>query len=278
MDKFTKTSFELTNKTIIITGGAGLLGKKHAEAVAEFGGNPIILDINEQAANQTAKVLNKIYNVNSLGYRCDITSKQEVLECCRNILEKYKHIDVLINNAAIDPKVDKSNSGSQMCRLENFSIEQWNSEIAVGLTGALICTQVFGYEMAKRKMGIIINISSDLGIIAPDQRLYEKEGISEDNQSVKPVTYSVIKHGLIGLTKYIATYWTKDGVRANTLCPAGVYTNQSDEFVEKISRLIPMRRMADINEYKAAIVFLASDASSYMNGQTLIIDGGRSIL
>ena len=161
-------------------------------------------------------------------------------------------------------------------RFENFSVEQWSQELAVGLTGALLGCQVFGVHMARQQSGVIINISSDLGLIAPDQRLYRKSGLPDSEQPVKPVTYSVIKHGLIGLTRYLATYWADRHVRVNALAPGGVRTDQPEEFVQKLSSLIPLGRMASRDEYKGAIVFLASDASSYMTGATLVVDGGRS--
>ena len=148
----------------------------------------------------------------------------------------------------------------------------------MGLTGAMLCSKIFGFEMAKNRKGVILNISSDLGIIAPDQRIYRKKGLPENEQPVKPITYSVIKHGLIGLTKYLATYWADKGVRCNALGPGGIYNNQPNEFVNKISNLIPIGRMADSDEYRSAIVFMVSDASSYMNGTNLVIDGGRTIL
>ena len=269
---------KITGKTAVITGGAGLLGLKHAEAISEAGGIPIILDINKAKIDEAVHIIKTKYKVDCLGFKCDITKIEDLRSCKKEILKKYNTIDILINNAALDPKVTKDKTKKSLNRLEDFDLNQWNLELAVGLTGAFLCTQVFGSEMVKNKSGVIINISSDLGVIAPDQRLYEQKNTAESDQPVKPVTYSVIKHGLVGLTKYIATYWAKDGIRANTLCPAGVYTNQPDSFVNKISQLIPMGRMAYKDEYKAAIVFLASNASSYMNGQSLIIDGGRSIL
>ena len=272
-----KDMFDISGKIAIITGGGGLLGEKHAEAIAEYGGIPILVDIDLVKTEMVARNISDEFLVKCIPFKCDITKKSEVENLLKIIISQYGHVDILINNAAIDPKVDNSNSKVAFSRLEYFNLDQWNKEISVGLTGAFICSQVFGFEMAKKKSGVIINISSDLGIIAPNQHLYRKEGLLEDQQPVKPVTYSVIKHGLIGLTKYIATYWAEKGVRANTLCPAGVYTNQPDEFVKNISSLIPMGRMANADEYKAAIVFLASDASSYMNGATLVIDGGRSI-
>jgi len=276
--KKVKELFDLKDKVAVITGGGGLLGQKHGEALAEFGCLPILVDIDEEKTIKVAEFIKKEFGVISVAYKCDITIKKEIEGLRDYILSTFGRIDILINNAAIDPKVDNSGAEVSFSRLENFNLEQWNKEIAVGLSGAFLCSQVFGFEMAKRRRGVIINISSDLGIIAPDQKLYRKEGLPEEKQPVKPVTYSVIKHGLIGLTKYLATYWADKGIRANTLCPGGIYTNQPDEFVQKISSLIPLERMANIDEYKAAIVFLASDSSSYMTGTTLVIDGGRSIL
>jgi len=189
------------------------------------------------------------------------------------VLNKYGRIDILINNAANDQKfqVDAMRPSS---RLEELEIESWQKDIDVGLTGAMLCTKYFGGQMAKQGGGVIVNISSDLGLIAPDQRLYKE---LDGTQNFKPLSYSVVKHGLIGLTKYIATYWNDCGVRANTLCPGGVYSNQSDDLVEKLKSLIPMGRMANSDEYIGAIQFLCSPASSYMNGSTLVVDGGRTI-
>ena len=184
-------------------------------------------------------------------------------------------MDVLINNAANDPKVGPG-QGVQWSRLENYPLEQWNADVAVGLTGAFLCSRAFGGEMARRGGGVILNIASDLAVIAPDQRIYRKDGLADDEQPVKPVTYSVVKTGLIGLTRYLATYWAEAGVRANAISPGGVYAGQGDEFVQKLTRLIPAGRMARADEYKAAVLFLCSDASSYMTGQNLVVDGGRT--
>jgi NAD(P)-dependent dehydrogenase (short-subunit alcohol dehydrogenase family) len=187
-------------------------------------------------------------------------------------------VDILVNNAAIDPKVKGNQGVVETSRLENFPREQWDLQIAVGLTGAFHCSQVFGTEMARRGQGgVILNIASDLSVLAPDQRLYRKQGLPADQQPVKPVTYSVIKAGLVGLTRYLATYWCDRGVRCNALSPGGVFNGQSEEFVQRLSSLIPLGRMATREEYRAALQFLSSDASLYMNGQNIVIDGGRSV-
>ena len=174
--------------------------------------------------------------------------------------------------------MDKTKGLVEGSRLENLTLEDWNLQVNVGLTGAFLCSQIFGSNMASdKKGGVILNIASDLSVFSPDQRLYSREGMPENKQQVKPVTYSVIKTGLIGLTRYLATYWSNQGVRCNALSPGGVFTGQDDVFVERLTNLIPLNRMADADEYRSAIQFLCSDASSYMNGQNIVIDGGRSV-
>ncbi len=186
-------------------------------------------------------------------------------------------VDILVNNAAIDPKMKGGAGMVESSRLENFPLEQWNVQVAVGLTGAFLCSQAFGTQMAQDgKGGVILNIASDLSVFSPDQRLYRKADLPDDMQPVKPVTYSVIKTGLIGLTRYLATYWAECGVRANALSPGGVFNGQDEVFLQKLSALIPLGRMAQRNEYRCAVQFLCSDASSYMNGQNIVMDGGRS--
>jgi NAD(P)-dependent dehydrogenase (short-subunit alcohol dehydrogenase family) len=207
--------------------------------------------------------------------QADITRPTDVEVLLRNVLQRYHRVDILINNAANNPTMaDPSDLAGT--RFENFSLAHWASDLAVGLTGAFLCSQVIGAEMARRKQGVIVNIASDLAVIAPDQRLYRQQGLPEDQQPVKPVTYSVVKTGLLGLTRYLATYWADCGVRVNAVSPGGVYNGQSDDFVARLSSLIPMGRMARRDEYQAAILFLCSDASSYMTGANLVIDGGRT--
>lgn len=269
--------FSLKDNLVIVTGGAGLLGKQHVDALLEAGADVVIFDINDNALKSMKEHCLKEYKKDILALKVDITKEEEILLAKEQIFKKFKKFpNILINNAAIDPKFEKESKVNKS-RLENFDLNQWNLEISVGLSGAMLCSKIFGVEMAKNSKGIILNIASDLGVIAPDQRLYKQDGLADDEQNVKPVTYSVIKHGLIGLTKYIATYWADKGVRCNAFAPGGVFNNHPDDFLNKITPLIPMKRMAELDEYKASIVFLCSDASSYMNGATLNMDGGRSV-
>ena len=271
--------FNNLNKNALITGSCGLLGQKHALALLETGASIVLTDIDENLLIKTKKSLeSKSYSGEIIYYLMDVSSEESIINVAEKLKKENKRIDILINNAAINPKQSSLKDNIRTTRLENFSIDRWNLEIAVGLTGAFLCSKIFGSLMAKdKKGGVILNISSDLSVIAPDQRIYKQEGLEDYLQAVKPVTYSVIKAGLIGLTRYLATYWPEAGVRANALSPGGVYTNQDVEFVKRLSYLIPMGRMANSNEYISAIQFLCSDASSYMNGHNLVIDGGRTI-
>ena len=277
MEKRIKELFDLSGKTDVITGGSGLLGYKHAESLMEAGANCVLVDICKDRAMQLAAELTNKFDGTAIGIHADITSKKEVEEMKDIVINHFGNIHILINNAANNPKFEEIEQKKDLSkRLETFSVSDWNADISVGLTGAFICSQIFGTLFAAQHEGVILNISSDLGVIAPDQRIYQQEGLAEEEQPTKPITYSVIKTGLIGMTRYLATYWANKGVRCNALVPGGVYTGQNEAFVKKLTNLIPMGRMAEADEYKAAVLFLCSDASKYMTGATLNMEGGRT--
>ena len=268
--------FSLDGKVIVITGAAGLLGKKHSEAVAAYGGVPVLLDLNKKEVELQAKKLSNKFLVQSAGFQVDITNESEIKANVQELIERYGKIDGLVNNAANNPKVENVEEGN-FSRLENFSLDLWNIDIAVGLTGSFLCAKYYGSQIAQNPSGgSIVNISSDLGLIAPDQRLYSKNNLSESQQPVKPITYSVVKTGIIGLTRYLSTYWATKNVRCNAMCPGGVNNEQPNSFLVDVSSRIPMSRLAEPNEYQGTLVWMLSDASSYLTGAIIPVDGGRT--
>ena len=261
--------FDLTGKVAIITGGAGFLGRQHAEAIAAFGGIPVIWDIDYRGADRVASGIS-----GALVLECDVTHPASVGKAFLDTVDSCGHIDILVNNVSCNANIETLGKTS---RLEYYPYTQWVRDLELGLGSAFLCSKIIGSYMADRGKGVIVNIASDLSVIAPDQRLYRKEGLADDEQPVKPISYSVVKHGVIGLTKYLATYWVGK-VRVNALSPGGVFNNQPDDFVRHVSNLIPMGRMAKVTEMAGALVFLASDSSSYLTGQNIVVDGGRSCL
>jgi NAD(P)-dependent dehydrogenase (short-subunit alcohol dehydrogenase family) len=274
----TKKNFDLTGKIAIITGGAGLLADQHINAVLQNGGKVVLIDVNKKKLELKKKKLQKRFSRNKiLAFEADITEEEQIRKIQKYLKFKNYNIDILINNAAIDYSLNtKANKLTKNIKLENFDIGIWKRDLNVGLLGSLICTKIFGSEMAKRNQGVIINVASDLSFISPDNRIYNNS--SKKINFVKPVSYSVVKHGIIGLTRYTATYWANKNVRCNAIAPGGIINNQSKSFLKKISQLIPLGRLAYKNEYEASILYLISDASSYMNGAVLTIDGGRTVL
>jgi NAD(P)-dependent dehydrogenase (short-subunit alcohol dehydrogenase family) len=271
--------FDLTGKTALITGAAGLLGVEHAAALLDSGATVVLTDLSEtQLESAGASLSRHADRARILTRVMDICQADAIYTVAEHLVAAGRRVDILVNNAAIDPKVTGDWGMLETSRLEFFPLDQWNLQVAVGLTGAFLCSQVFGRAMAQDgKGGVILNIASDLSVFSPDQRIYRREGLAEEMQPVKPVTYSVIKAGLVGLTRYLATYWSDRGVRANALSPGGVFNGQSEEFVHRLTSLIPAGRMARRDEYRAAVQFLCSDASSYLNGQNIVMDGGRSV-
>lgn len=271
--------FDLAGKAALITGAAGLLGIEHAAALLESGATVVLTDIGEAGLAAARETLSQKADASRIQIQVmDVSKPEAVQNAAKCLAAKGLRIDILVNNAAIDPKVKGDQGVLETSRLENFPLDQWDLQVAVGLTGAFLCSQVFGTAMARDgKGGVILNIASDLSVFSPDQRLYRKEGLADEMQPVKPVTYSAIKAGLVGLTRYLATYWAGKGVRCNALSPGGVFNGQSDEFVQRLTSLIPLGRMATRDEYHGAIQFMCSNASSYLNGQNIVMDGGRSV-
>tara|TARA_B100000886_G_scaffold326597_1_gene273240 strand:+ start:1630 stop:2466 length:837 start_codon:yes stop_codon:yes gene_type:complete len=263
---------KMKNKNIIsiITGGAGFLGKQIFESLLELKHKKIIIIDNNKKSIESFKKDYKKFKNKFIIYEADICSERKILEINSEIINKFKKIHILINNAAIDLKPQKKRK--KKVSFFDTSISSWNREVAVSLTGSLICSKIFCRSMSKNKFGIVLNISSDLSVIAPDQRLYEHLNI------VKPISYSVVKHGLLGFTKYLASHLANKNIRVNALSPGGISNKQDKLFVKKIKSLIPLNRMAKKNEYKEVIKFLCSERSSYMTGQNIIVDGGRSVI
>jgi NAD(P)-dependent dehydrogenase (short-subunit alcohol dehydrogenase family) len=260
--------FRLDGRTALVTGGSGFLGRRWLSALLDAGATVINVDLTAPEAEQRS-------NQRLRHEQVDITDPGAVTRLAERLTAGGLNVDILVNNAAIDAPVEASGL-ERSGRFETFPLDRWQREMAVGLTGAFLCSQVFGPPMAERGRGVIVNIGSDLALVGPDQRLYRVAGVAEGDQPVKPVTYSVIKTGLIGLTRYLATYWADRGVRANVLCLGGVARDQDPTFVRHLSERIPMGRMAQQDEYGEAMVFLCSEASSYMTGACLVLDGGRT--
>ena len=264
----------LKDKVALITGGAGLLAFSHASAVLELGGTPILLDIDRLGLDDQITRLKYVGHGQAESIVCDITSSSDIVSVLETVTEEKRKIDILINNAANNPTPDEMQI--EATNIYNYTLKQWNADIAVGLTGAFLCSQIFGKHMVEQGGGVILNIGSDLGLIGPDQRIYEEGNRGEKEQPMKPVGYSVVKAGLVGLTRYLATCWGRQNVRVNLLAPGGVEAGQDAIFVGKLTNLIPMGRMARKDEYKSVVAFLISDASSYVNGAVVSADGGRT--
>jgi NAD(P)-dependent dehydrogenase (short-subunit alcohol dehydrogenase family) len=267
--------FSLKGSVAVITGGAGLLGVRHAEAIASAGGIPVVADLRGDAAERAAADIAKRFGVKAMGAQLDVTSEASVEALLAAVLARFARVDVLVNNAANNPRVE--DGAAAFARLEEFPLAQWSADVAVGLTGPFLCAKHFGAAMARKGKGAIVNISSEYGIIAPDQRLYRVEGKPEVEQPIKPASYTPIKAGLHGLTMYLATYWAAAGVRVNTITVGGVENGQPGEFLARAASRIPMGRMGLPHEYQGALVYLCSDASSFVTGANLVVDGGKSV-
>jgi NAD(P)-dependent dehydrogenase (short-subunit alcohol dehydrogenase family) len=260
--------FSLKNKTAIVTGALGLIGKEHCRALSEAGANVIVADLDQAKCDSFTETL----PTDSSGIAVDITNPGSIKNLRDIVLKRFGHIDILVNNAAINDMFENPKAASEQSKFENYPLELWQKSVDVNLTGVFLCSQILGTEMAKQKSGSIINVASTYGISAPDQSLYIKE---DGTQSFfKPPAYSATKGAVIMFTRYLAAYWGKDSVRVNTLTPGGVENFQDDFFVQKYSAKTILGRMAKPTDYKGALIFLAGDASSYMTGANLVVDGG----
>jgi len=267
-----KKQFDLTGKVSVVTGGCGILGKRFCAGLAEFGSNIAVIDIDEQEANNYAREIAAKYNVKSVGVGCDVSDQKSVKSMTVKVEKELGEIDILHNNAAT--KGDSLDNF--FTSLDEYSIETWREVMAVNLDGMFLVAQAIGSLMAKRGSGSIIQTSSIYGAtMGPDQGIYKGSDYLGISINTPPV-YSASKAGVVGLTLYLSTYWADCGVRVNTLTPGGVESGQNKEFNDKFSSRVPMKRMANKDEMVGALVFLASDASSYVTGQNIMVDGGLS--
>jgi 2-deoxy-D-gluconate 3-dehydrogenase len=262
--------FDLTGRTAIVTGGAGFLGQQFSEALIEAGANVVVADINHQIASDSAEMLKK-NGGEAIGVALDVTDKTSVEELMDSALDKYGGIDILVNSAAMDPKFESDSSTSHVTSFEEFPLQSWKEALDVNLTGMFLVCQATAKVMKETGRGSIINICSTYGISGPDQRLYKSLG---EPRLYKPVYYTVSKAGVLGLTRYIATYYEGTEIRCNALTPGGVERDHAPAFKEAYGQRTVLGRMAYPHEMKGAVVFLASEASSYMTGTNLVVDGG----
>jgi len=265
--------FALKDHVIIVTGGAGLLGKEYTLALAQAGAQVIVADIDGEGAAQVAASAAGETSARALGIQADVSDKTSVTNLVRQTLAEFGRIDGLVNNAAVNPKFGGEHAREHTNAFEKYPLELWNQSLAVNLTGMFLCTQAVAPSMLTQGQGSVVNISSTYGLAGPDQRLYEKDD-PQAPKVYKPVDYAVTKSAVLGLTRYLATYWGDKGIRVNALTPGGVYNQHEEEFVRRYSARTPLGRMADKSEYCGALLFLLSDASSYMTGSNLVVDGG----
>jgi len=268
--------FDLTGRVAIITGGAGLLGRQHAQAIAGAGGHVVIADLAAEQCAAAASDITAASGIRALGVAADVTRPADIEQLVRSVLETFGRIDILINNAAMTVKGGAAAS-EYFAPFEAYPLHLWEQALRVNLTGVFLCCQIVGRHMKAEGRGVILNIASDVGTISPDHRIYEGARSPHTGMPFNtPASYAAAKAGVINLTRYLATYWAKDGIRVNALSPGGVYNDHDAVFVRNLTDRIPLGRMAAVDEYRGAILFLVSDASSYMTGANLIVDGGRT--
>ena len=273
----TETSklFDLQDRVAIVTGGTGLLGKEFCKTLTAAGASVVIADINSHKAQSLAEELTHA-GYDALALPTDVTSLDSVHQMVTTTLDVLGRVDILVNSAALDPKFDpehlqKEGSKSGSGAFESIPLELWNQALEVNLTGVFLCCQAAVQPMLAQGSGVIINLSSIYGLAAPDQRIYQRQ---EKSEHYKPVYYPVTKSAILGLTRYLATYYAGKNIRVNAISPGGVYNGHDETFVEAYSARTVLGRMAEKDEMNGALLFLASDASAYMTGANIVIDGG----
>ncbi len=254
-----------------------MLGMQHAAAIAEAGGRPVIVDLDETAIHTRAQEIETKYNVQAIGILADITQPTDVDHMVTETVKEFGRIDILINNAALTVKGGGQLADKYFAPFEDYPLELWESALRVNLTGMFLCSQAVGRVMVKQRSGVVLNIASDVGTISPDHRIYEDARNPHTGKPFNtPIAYATTKAGVINFTRYLATYWADKNIRVNSISPGGVYAEHDPAFVEKLTSRIPLGRMANVDEYRGTVLYLVSDASSYMTGANVIVDGGRT--
>jgi NAD(P)-dependent dehydrogenase (short-subunit alcohol dehydrogenase family) len=264
------SSFDLTGRVAIVTGGAGLLGRQFCRTLAEAGAAVLISDLN---INEAQKIAGELADSKkrAIAQQMDVGDSASVENLVTVAVKNFGKLDILVNSAALDPKFDQAAAGKHSSAFEEYPLQAWEAALRVNLTGAFLCSQAAVKPMLDQGSGVIINICSTYGLGGPDQRIYQREG---KPAQYKPVDYTVTKAGILGLTKYLATYYGSKNIRVNALTPGGVFNDHADDFVQAYSSRTVLGRMARSDEMNGALLFLASDASSYMTGANLVVDGG----
>lgn len=271
------SGFDLDGRVAVVTGSLGLLGREHLRALAEAGAAIVATDVDEKACEGLAAELADMTKRPALGVGADVTRKADLERLREKVLAKFGRVDVLVNNAAIDDKFPAEGSplGAQALedsKFENYALERFQKSLEVNVTGTFLACQVIGGEMARRGSGSIVNVASTYGLVAPDQALYQRPDGSQ--RFFKGPAYPTTKGAVVQFTRYLASYWGKAGVRVNTLSPGGVENGQDPFFVDAYAAKTMLGRMAHRSDYHGALVFLASDASAYVTGANVVVDGG----
>jgi len=265
-------NFSLEGKVAVVTGGLGLLGREHCHALSEAGAKVIVADLDEHICREFADTLPSV----SRGISLDVTDADSIKKLLQRVTEEFGRVDILVNNAGINDMFENPALAPEQSKFENYPLHMWKKMMDVNVTGVFLCSQVIGGQMAGLGSGSIINIASIYGVVAPDQSIYCKP--SGEQQFYKSPAYPAGKGAVLSLTRFLASYWGRSGVRVNALSPGGVENSQAGHFIENYSRKTPLCRMARSSDYRGAIVFLASEASGYMTGANMIIDGGLVVI